>query len=131
MTIPSKNTHPTCKKNEVFHSDVVQNRSLKKGLSPSNYTLLGQVPTMGDCMALCCSTKDCNIAYMKNDTCYAVTCHDPVKCAIANGTSAFDTGTQLALIIRNEMGRRGKRSFYLVIETNNATIILIQSVINT
>ena len=43
LTIPSKDTHPTCKKNEIFHSDIVQNHSLKRGLTPNNYTLLGKV----------------------------------------------------------------------------------------
>lgn len=108
LTIPSKNTHPVCKKNNIFHSDIVQDHSLKRGINPKNYTLLGQVPTMGDCMALCCATKHCNIAYMKNETCYGVTCYDAEKCSVGNATASFDSsGTQLALIIRNEMNRRG------------------------
>ena len=107
LTIPSKNTHPSCKKNDIFHSDVIQDHSLKRGINPKNFTLLGKVPTMGDCMALCCNSKHCNIAYMKNDTCYGVTCYDADKCAVENGTAALDSGTQLALIIRNEMNRRG------------------------
>jgi len=115
LTIPSKYTHPACLKNDVVHSEVVQNHSLKKGINPQNYTSLGQVPSMDDCMALCCSTKSCNIAYMKNDTCYAVTCYDPVKCSIENGTATPDSGTQLALIIRNEKSRRVYVTAYLVV----------------
>ena len=58
-------------------------------------------------MALCCSTKHCNIAYMKNNTCYGVTCQDAEKCAVRNDTNFNEKGTQLALLIRNEMNRRG------------------------
>ncbi|XP_057301643.1 uncharacterized protein LOC130636066 [Hydractinia symbiolongicarpus] len=116
LTIPSKNTHPVCKKNNIFHSDIVQDHSLKRGINPKNYTLLGQVPTMGDCMALCCATKHCNIAYMKNETCYGVTCYDAEKCSVGNATASFDSsGTQLALIIRNEMNRRVYVTAYLVV----------------
>jgi len=115
LTIPSKNTHPTCKKNEILHSDIIENHSLKRGLTPSNYTLLGKVPNMGDCMALCCSTKHCNMAYMKNNTCYGVTCYDADKCAVKNETASHEKGTQLALLIRNEMNRRVYVTAYLVV----------------
>lgn len=115
LTIPSKNTHPACKKNDIFHSDVVEDRSLKSGISPQNYTLLGDVPTMGDCMALCCSTKHCTVAYMKNNTCYGVTCYDSDKCGVSNSTFGETSGTQLALIIRNEMNRRVYVTAYLVV----------------
>lgn len=115
LTIPSKETHPTCRKNEISHSDIVQNHSLKRGLTPNNYTLLGKVPNMGDCMALCCSTKHCNIAYMKNNTCYGVTCYDADKCTVRNDTGSNEKGTQLALLIRNEMNRKGTKTFFVVV----------------
>lgn len=115
LTIPSRNTHPACKRNDILHSDVVEDRSLKKGISPQNYTLLGLVPSMADCMALCCSAKYCNIAYMKNDTCYAVSCRDSDNCEVENGTAVEDEGTKLALIIRNEMNRRVYVTAYLIV----------------
>ncbi|XP_065644616.1 uncharacterized protein LOC100202149 isoform X1 [Hydra vulgaris] len=114
LTIPS-DTQPACRKNDIFHSDVIQDHSLKRTISQKNYTFLGKVPTMGDCMALCCSMKRCNIAYMKNDTCYGVTCFDQEKCGVENGTSPIDQGTQLALIIRNETNRRVYVTAYLVV----------------
>jgi len=117
MTIPSKNTHPACKKNNIDHSDIVDDHSLGPGIDPRNYTLLGQVPNMGDCMALCCSSvKRCTIAYMKNNTCYGVSCYDLEKCSVANSTLATpEHGTQLALIIRNDMNRRIYVTTYLVV----------------
>eukprot|EP00794_Sanderia_malayensis_P010915 gene10915-12075_t len=63
---------------------------------------------MSDCMALCCSKKHCNIAYMKNTSCFGVTCLDVDKCNVQNNT--IETGTKLALMIRNEMNRRGIRA---------------------
>lgn len=115
LTIPSRNTHPACKRNDILHSDVVEDHGLKTGATPQNYTLLGLVPTMADCMALCCSAKHCNIAYMKNDTCYAVTCRDNDNCEVQNGTKGEDSGTKLALIIRNEINRRVYVTAYLIV----------------
>jgi len=115
LTIPSRNTHPACKRNDILHSDVVEDRGLKTGVSPTNYTMLGLVPTMADCMALCCSAKHCNIAYMRNDTCYAVSCNEPEHCQVHNTTRDEDSGTKLALIIRNEMNRRVYVTAYLVV----------------
>ena len=104
----SRNQHPICKQSEVEHSDIVHDRGLGH-LSPKNYTFLGNVPAMSDCMAMCCSTKHCNIAYMKNNSCFGVTCYDADKCGVKNGT--VESGTKLALMIRNEMNRRGERIY--------------------
>ena len=105
LAVPSKNQHPACRQTDVEHSEVVRDHGITN-VNPQNYTFLGNVPSMGDCMALCCSTKHCNIAYMKNSSCYAVSCYDADKCAVRNNT--VESGTKLALMIRNEMNRRGK-----------------------
>ena len=77
---------------------------------------------MGDCMALCCSTKHCNIAYMKNNTCYGVTCYDADRCTVRNDTGLNEKGTQLALLIRSEMNRRGKPYCYCLSVLQNNTM---------
>ncbi|XP_065056512.1 uncharacterized protein LOC135684784 isoform X1 [Rhopilema esculentum] len=108
----ARNQHPTCKQSEVEHSDVIHDRGLGN-INPKNYTFLGNVPTMNDCMAMCCSTKHCNIAYMKNNSCFGVTCLEKEKCMVKNGT--LESGTKLALMIRNEMNRRVYVTAYLVV----------------
>ena len=105
----ARNQHPTCKQSDVQHSDIIKDRGLGN-INPKNFTFLGNVPTMNDCMAMCCSTKHCNIAYMKNTSCFGVTCYEGDKCKVKNNT--IESGTKLALMIRNEMNRR---SIYLVI----------------
>jgi len=104
--------HPVCKQSDVQHSDIVKDRGLGN-INPKNITFLGNVPTMNDCMAMCCSKRQCNIAYMKNTSCFGVTCYDQEKCKVKNNT--IESGTKLALMIRNEMGRRLYVTAYLVV----------------
>lgn len=89
-----------CKKSEILHSDIITGRSFIPRMVESNNTkILGVVERIQDCIALCCSSHDCNMVSFKNGTCFGAQCLDPSVCSLENA-SRIDDGAQLSLVIR-------------------------------
>lgn len=100
------NQNPVCKKAQLLHSDVVQNASLEGQLQAGNFTFLGAVKDMEECMSLCCASKRCQLAYMDKAKCYGVKCYSEELCKITTGISTNDV--KISLMVRNDINRKGK-----------------------
>lgn len=99
------NQNPVCKKAQLLHSDVVQNASLEGQLHAGNFTFLGAVKDMEECMSLCCVSKRCQLAYMDKAKCYGVKCYSEELCKITTGISTDDV--KISLMVRNDINRKG------------------------
>ena len=59
---------------------VYRNRDLVGGLGAGNFTDKGPVGAIEECMEICCGIKDCSVAYMVEDKCFAISCNDREQC---------------------------------------------------
>ena len=85
---------------------MVQNASLEGQLQAGNFTFLGAVKDMEECMSLCCASKRCQLAYMDKAKCYGVKCYSEELCKITTGISTNDV--KISLMVRNDINRKGK-----------------------
>lgn len=109
----AKNQNPVCKKAQLLHSDVVQNASLEGQLHAGNFTFLGAVKDMEECMSLCCASKRCQLAYMDQAKCYGVKCYSEELCKITTGYSTKDV--KISLMVRNDINRKAYVTAYIVV----------------
>lgn len=107
------NQNPVCKKAQLLHSDVVQNASLEGQLQAGNFTFLGAVKDMEECMSLCCASKRCQLAYMDKAKCYGVKCYSEELCKITTGISTNDV--KISLMVRNDINRKAYVTAYIVV----------------
>ncbi|XP_065644692.1 uncharacterized protein LOC100203833 isoform X37 [Hydra vulgaris] len=72
------------KKNSVNHqcvaSKTIGNVTLVGGVKAGNFTDLGSVSNMEDCKNRCCNLEECQVAFLIDDSCYAVKCARPQLC---------------------------------------------------
>lgn len=107
------NQNPVCRKAQLLHSDVVQNATLEGQLHAGNFTFLGAVKDMEECMSLCCASKRCQLAYMDNAKCYGVKCFSEELCKITTGISTNDV--KISLMVRNDINRKAYVTAYIVV----------------
>ena len=60
--------------------DVYRNRDLVGGLGAGNFTDKGKVDTIEECMKICCGIRDCSVAYVVENNCFAITCTEKEQC---------------------------------------------------
>lgn len=109
----AKNQNPVCKKAQLLHSDIVQNASLEGQLHAGNFTFLGPVKNMEECMSLCCASKRCQLAYMDQAKCYGVKCYSEELCKITTGYTPSDV--KISLMVRNDINRKAYVTAYIVV----------------
>ncbi|XP_067016008.1 uncharacterized protein [Acropora muricata] len=109
----AKNQNPVCKKAQLLHSDIVQNASLEGQLHAGNFSFLGDVKDMEECMSLCCASKRCQLAYMDNAKCYGVKCYSEELCKITTAYSTNDV--KISLMVRNDINRKAYVTAYIVV----------------
>ena len=67
--------YPRCKRSHIMY-----NHTLKGGLRAGNFSMLAAVNDIEVCAALCCEEKNCDLALMIGDNCYAGDCTSPDLC---------------------------------------------------
>lgn len=72
------------------NSPIYLNSTLKGGYRAGNYTNLGRVSDMSECVRLCCDNSRCNAALMLESNCFFVECKNADGClpVIAKSTHA-------------------------------------------
>ena len=103
----SKDQHPTCKKSDMLHSDIVTNGILHR--KHDNFTFLGRVRNMKECLGLCCTYKKCELAYLVNNTkCFSTQCGDPEYCKIKKHEKKHQPkDVQISLMVKNDDSQKG------------------------
>ena len=104
----AEDQHPTCKTSDMLHSDIVTNGILHR--TRANFTFLGSVRSMKECLGLCCMDKKCELAYLVNKTkCLSTQCDDSEKCKIEkNQKKGRSNDVQMSLMVRKDENRKGK-----------------------
>lgn len=67
--------YPRCARSHIMY-----NHTLKGGLRAGNFSMLAAVNDIEVCAALCCEEKNCDLALMIGDNCYAGDCTSPDLC---------------------------------------------------
>ncbi|XP_074607782.1 uncharacterized protein LOC141860552 isoform X2 [Acropora palmata] len=62
------------------HSNITNNKDLPGGIHKNNFTEVKEAKNMASCMNKCCDNKDCDLAYMVQKKCYAVSCTKKEYC---------------------------------------------------
>lgn len=103
----AKHQHKTCKNSEMLHSDIVTNSTFDG--QHDNFTFLGRVGSMKECLGLCCTFTKCGLAYLENNTrCFSVQCDDPKLCKIKNDThGSGHNDIKMSLMIKSSGNQRG------------------------
>ena len=103
----AKEQHPTCKASDMLHSDIVSNAVLHR--KQDNFTFLGRVRNMKECLGLCCTDKNCELAYLVNNTkCFSTQCADPGRCKIVKDEKKNQTrDVKMSLMVQNDANKPG------------------------
>lgn len=103
----AKDQHPTCKSSDMLHSDIVTNGILHR--KQDNFTFLGRVRSMKECLGLCCTFKTCELAYLVNNTkCFSTQCEDTAHCKIEKDKQkSRPKDIQMSLMVRNDQNQKG------------------------
>ncbi|XP_028405698.1 uncharacterized protein LOC114528266 [Dendronephthya gigantea] len=106
--------HPTCKTSDMLHSDIVTNGILHR--KRANFTFLGPVQNMKECLGLCCMDKKCELAYLVNNTkCFSTQCEDSENCKIENNEKkGRSNDVQMSLMVRNDENRKVYVTAYVI-----------------
>jgi len=109
----AENQNPVCRKTEMLHSDVVHNASLSGNINAGNFTYLGDVHNMQECMGMCCASKKCQVAYLDKFKCYGVKCYSSDLCRITYGLPTNDV--KISLMVKNDLNRKAYVTAYIVV----------------
>ena len=111
----AKDQHPTCKMTDMLHSDIVTSGILHK--KHGNFTFLGQVRSMKECLGLCCADKKCELAYLVNNTkCFSTQCgKDSEHCRIRKDKQkSRSKDVQMSLMVRNDGSQKVYVTAYVI-----------------
>lgn len=61
-------------------SNITNDKTFKGEITSNNYTLQQDATDMARCMARCCQSKNCDVAYYVDNKCYSVTCTNKGAC---------------------------------------------------
>lgn len=89
----------------MLHSDILKNASLEGQLKAGNFTYLGEVHNMEECMGMCCSSKKCQLAYLDKKKCYGVKCFSEELCKVTTGIGTDDV--KISLMVKNDINKKG------------------------
>ena len=85
----------------------VENVTLVDGIGAGNFTDLGHVSDMSDCVSRCCSDSACELAFRIEDDCYGVTCYSEHSCRTRSARNAMSLKPMIAFV-RDVGSRKGK-----------------------
>ena len=69
-----------CQGETVFY-----NVDLKGGLAANSFKRYPGVSTMESCLGHCCELRDCNVAMIRDEDCFAVHCSTTEMCEVTDG----------------------------------------------
>ena len=86
----------------------VENVTLVDGIGAGNFTDLGHVSNMDDCISRCCGDSACELAFKIEDDCYGVTCYSERSCRTRAARNAMILRPKIAFV--REVGSRKGRA---------------------
>ncbi|XP_065055664.1 uncharacterized protein LOC135684164 isoform X6 [Rhopilema esculentum] len=100
--------------------NTVNNVTLVDGIGAGNFTDLGHITDMDDCISRCCSDSKCELAFRIEDDCYGVTCYSEHSCRTRSARNAIslrpiiafvrDVGSRQVLMQENRANSGEKKS---------------------
>eukprot|EP00794_Sanderia_malayensis_P011221 gene11221-12400_t len=76
----------------------VANVTLVDGIGAGNFTDLGHVSHMDDCVSRCCSDSSCELAFKIEDDCYGVTCYSEKSCRTRSARNSMTLRPAIAYV---------------------------------
>ena len=84
------------------HSNITNNKDLPGGIHKNNFTEVKEAKNMASCMKKCCDNKDCDLAYMVQKKCYAVSCTKKEYCIPMTVKASKKSPLMSAMIMKVE-----------------------------
>ena len=106
----------------------VENVTLVDGIGAGNFTDLGHVPDMSDCVSRCCSVSTCELAFRIEDDCYGVTCYSEHSCRTRSARNSMSLRPMIAFV-RDIGSRQGNwlYAFDMIIQKFNMHVNYIDN----
>ncbi|XP_029205947.2 uncharacterized protein LOC114969793 isoform X4 [Acropora millepora] len=84
------------------HSNITNNKDLPGGIHKNNFTEVKEAKNMASCMKKCCDNKECDLAYMVQKKCYAVSCTKKEYCIPMTVKASKKSPLMSAMIMKVE-----------------------------
>lgn len=68
------------KKHSCEAGKIIHNATLRLGMHSGQFTKIGHVKSMDDCIESCCRSSNADVAYMLGQFCFAVRCKTKEMC---------------------------------------------------
>ena len=117
-----------CPQESLNELRVYKNKTLLGGFETGNYTFLGRMNKMQQCIQKCCSMGKCDVAYSIDGNCYGIECFSENLCHVDNEVPDT-TKTEISIIkdIKLKQSRRLSRLILPVLSLLLAVLIIIAS----
>ena len=79
------------------------------GIGAGNFTDLGHVTDMDDCISRCCGNSMCELAFRIEDDCYGVTCYSEHACRTRAARNALSLRPMIGFV--RDVGSRQGMSY--------------------
>ena len=87
------------------------NVTLSKGAKAGKYYRMHEIHKMDECVGHCCGSKKCDVAFMVNNNCYLVKCHNAESCVVKQSENPkFDTMLSMVSKPKGDLSTKGKQS---------------------
>lgn len=105
-------------KDMCIPSRIMAKHTLKGGRTAGEVKELGIVESTEDCIDKCCAEKNCEVAFLVNDTCHSVECYGDELCQSVPMEDEHISPTIIYMNTRN--GKRSKdKGIFLKIKSFN------------
>ena len=82
---------PVPKDLKCKHENITNDKQLQGAQHKSNFTLVENVDSMGECMKKCCDSTNCDVAYFVGKKCYSVVCSNKEACKLVSSKPSKDS----------------------------------------
>ncbi|PFX18862.1 hypothetical protein AWC38_SpisGene16742 [Stylophora pistillata] len=99
------------------HSAIQRDVGLRRGLKTGRFAYIGELTDITKCLKVCCRDRECDVAFMLDESCYTVTCANKSVCHSVPyhqhqySTSAVFVYGRFHLKSSSNSGHRRKESF--------------------
>ena len=87
-TLISVDGDPSCTRSEIL-----TNVTLKNGLHSGKFKDRGSMEDINQCVKICCLLDKCDLAFMLQNTCFSVECHNRLSCDAVTAKSSIYSPT--------------------------------------
>ncbi|XP_028404361.1 uncharacterized protein LOC114527001 isoform X2 [Dendronephthya gigantea] len=86
--IPSPSLPSVDSDHYCTNSELMYNVTLRGGITAGKFRDRGVLPSMQECLRVCCIAKSCDLAFMLSNHCFSVTCKNQTLCEVVTARTS-------------------------------------------